>query len=452
MCGIFGIVGAPEASYQTYLGLQALQHRGQEGTGIVAVDGERYQAIRRAGLVREAFDDTALGILKGSSAIGHNRYSTTGASTLQNIQPFVMRTRLGMVAVSHNGNLVNAQDLIRSLEKQGSIFQSTTDTEVIVHLIAKHGKNLIDAVPHALRLVEGAYSLLILNQHHLIAVRDPHGFRPLVMGTMQDREHGDGIVFASESCAFDLIGADFIREVEPGEMIVVDLDTTTYKSYRPFAHSPKTRCVFEHVYFARPDSNLFGAGVYEVRKELGQRLAREQPAEGDMVIPVPDSGLPAAIGYSKESGIPFEMGLVRSHYTGRSFIQPVDRDLSVRLKLNAIPAIEGKDVIVIDDSLVRGTTSRKIISMLRETGAKKVHLRIAAPPTIAPCVYGIDTPNKDELLAGRYNTQEICELIGADSLGYLSIEGLLEVAGKYSGDGFCHACFSNVYPTERKEQ
>lgn len=448
MCAIFGITPHAEASNLTYLGLHALQHRGQEGAGIVSTEGVNPYVHRRKGLVADVFTNGSLHRLKGHTAIGHTRYSTTGANTMANLQPLLMKSALGWVAIAHNGNLVNATALTSALENEGSIFQSTNDTEVIIHLIARsREKNFPSALISALRQVEGAYSLLVLNQETLIAVRDPYGFRPLVMGNLNGSR-----IFASETCAFDLIGAQYEREVEPGEMIVVSLqEKGRMESIRPLERAEKKRCVFEYIYFARPDSLLFGDNVHEMRKALGRRLAKEHPTpDAEVVIPVPDSGVPAAIGYAEESSVKFDMGIIRSHYIGRTFIEPRQsiRDFGVKLKLNAVgPALKDKNIVVVDDSLVRGTTSKKIIKMLRDAGAKKVHLRISSPPTTHSCFYGIDTPTRTELLASSESLERIRQFIGADTLGYLSLEGLMDVAGKRAGEGFCHACFSGQYPT-----
>jgi len=447
MCAIFGISGAEEAANLTYLGLHALQHRGQEGTGIVSTNGTDPFVHKERGLVGDIFTSPVIDRLKGHTAIGHNRYSTAGGNTSENLQPVIMKSSIGWVSIAHNGNLVNASELTRKLEEEGSIFQSTADTEVILHLIAKSGeRDLVTALTHALKQISGAYSLLILNKEYLIAVRDPQGFRPLVMG-----EHNGKPIFASETTAFDLIGAKYQREVEPGEMVVVSLKNEfKNSSIYPFKSTPKKRCVFEQVYFARPDSIIYGSNVYQTRKKLGKRLAEEQPAKNaDMVIPVPDSGVYAAIGYSEASRLPFEMGIIRSHYIGRTFIEPRQsiRDFGVKLKLNPVAeTIHGKSLVVVDDSLVRGTTSKKLIQHLRNAGAREVHLRISAPPTAHPCFYGIDTPTKKELLASSNSVEEIRKFVGADTLGYLSIEGLLKVAQEKSGEGFCHACFSGDYP------
>lgn len=447
MCAIFGISGAEEAANLTYLGLHALQHRGQEGTGIVSTNGTDPFVHKERGLVGDIFTSPVIDRLKGHTAIGHNRYSTAGGNTSENLQPVIMKSSIGWVSIAHNGNLVNASELTRKLEEEGSIFQSTADTEVILHLIAKSGeRNLVTALTHALKQISGAYSLLVLNKEYLIAVRDPQGFRPLVMG-----EHNGKPIFASETTAFDLIGAKYQREVEPGEMVVVSLKNEfKNSSIYPFKPTPKKRCVFEQVYFARPDSIIYGSNVYQTRKKLGKRLAEEQPAKNaDMVIPVPDSGVYAAIGYAEASRLPFEMGIIRSHYIGRTFIEPRQsiRDFGVKLKLNPVAeTIHGKSLVVVDDSLVRGTTSKKLIQHLRNAGAREVHLRISAPPTTHPCFYGIDTPTKKELLASSNSVEEIRKFVGADTLGYLSIEGLLKVAQEKSGEGFCHACFSGDYP------
>jgi amidophosphoribosyltransferase len=449
MCAIFGIAGHEEAANLTYLGLHALQHRGQEGAGIVATDGNAPLAVRRRGLVAEAFSNGALETLKGQHAIGHTRYSTTGGNTDANLQPLLMKSFLGWVSVAHNGNLVNAPTLIKDLEQGGSIFQSTNDTEVIIHLMARSkAKDLPSALVSALQRVEGAYSLLVLNHDTLIAIRDSFGFRPMVLG-----EFNGSYVFASETCAFDLIGAKYLREVEPGEMLVLNLKEPKpqLRSSFPLAKTPLRRCIFEYIYFARPDSNLYGANVHEMRKALGRRLAKEQPAEdAEVVIPVPDSGVPAAIGFAEASNLRFDMGIIRSHYIGRTFIEPKQsiRDFGVKLKLNPVRhCVEGKSIVVVDDSLVRGTTSKKLIRHLREAGARKVHMRISAPPTTHSCFYGIDTPTRTELVGSSLTPDQICDFIGADSLGYLSLPGLVSVASAQVGEGFCHACFSGQYPT-----
>lgn len=447
MCAIFGISGAEEAANLTYLGLHALQHRGQEGTGIVSTDGTHPFVHKERGLVGDTFTASVIDRLKGHTAIGHNRYSTAGGNTSENLQPVIMKSSIGWVSIAHNGNLINAPELTQKLEQEGSIFQSTADTEVILHLIAKsQERELVAALTHALKQISGAYSLLVLNHEKLIAVRDPQGFRPLVMGL-----HNHRPVFASETTAFDLIGAKYVREIEPGEMVVVSLkEAFKITTIHPLKPTSQKRCIFEQVYFARPDSVIYGSNVYQTRKNLGKRLAQEQPSlKADMVIPVPDSGVYAAIGYAEESRLPFEMGIIRSHYIGRTFIEPRQsiRDFGVKLKLNPVAdTINGKSIVVVDDSLVRGTTSKKLIQHLRNAGAREVHLRISAPPTAHPCFYGIDTPTKKELLASSNTIEAIRAFVGADSLGYLSLEGLLSVAEQKSGEGFCHACFSGDYP------
>lgn len=449
MCAIFGIIGHEEAANFTYLGLHALQHRGQEGAGIITTNEQRKpRVIRGQGLVGDVFSSEKLAELKGFSAVGHTRYSTSGENNPANLQPLLMKSHMGWLAVAHNGNLVNAKELIKKLEKEGSLFQSTTDTEVILHLIARNKNgNLSHAIIEALKQVEGAYSLLFLTPDFLIAVRDPYGFRPLVMGNVNGAK-----VFSGETCAFELMGAEFEREIAPGEMVIVSRkEPGKIESLFPFEKKPQKKCVFEYVYFARPDTSLFGAQVYEVRKSLGKRLAEEHPVpHADVVIPVPDSGVPAAIGFSEGSKIPFDMGILRSHYIGRTFIEPKQsiRDFGVKLKLSPISkCVKDKVVVVIDDSLVRGTTSKKLIRLLREAGAKEVHIRISAPPTTHSCFYGIDTPTREELLASSKNNKEICEFIGADSLGYLSLDGLLKAGESVTQKGFCHACFSGEYPT-----
>jgi amidophosphoribosyltransferase len=449
-CGVFGIHGHPEASNMTYLGLYALQHRGQESAGIASADGEVITFHKEMGLVADIFSEEILARLPGHVAIGHVRYSTTGSSELKNAQPVVVDFESGSIAVAHNGNLVNAHEIKRELEVSGSIFQSTMDTEVIVHLIARSRKERVeDRIVDALNQVRGAYSLLFMTRDRLIGVRDPHGIRPLVLG----RTKGNGTVICSESCALDLIEADFLREVEPGEMVVVD--PRGVQSYRPFLPAVERFCIFEHVYFARPDSILGGRSVYEVRKELGRQLARECPAEADIVIPVPDSGVPAALGYSGAAGIPFEMGLIRNHYVGRTFIEPQQsiRHFGVKIKLNAVrDVVEGRRVVVVDDSIVRGTTGRKIIKMIRGAGAKEIHVRISSPPTCYPCFYGIDTPLRRDLIAATHTLDEINTYLTSDSMGYLSMRGLHACVpnGKTT---YCDACFSGSYtvPLEAEE-
>ncbi len=446
-CGIFGIYNNPNAAYIAYLGLYALQHRGQESAGIAATDGNRITYHRDFGLVSSVFKSSTLKQLKGSVAIGHNRYSTSGASdSPDNIQPIVVSYKYGQLAIAHNGNLVNALELREKLEEEGSIFRGTTDSEVIVHLIVKSKmKNFIGKLMDALSKLKGAYSLLVMTNKKLIAARDPWGFRPLCMGELNGSP-----VFASETCAFDLIGAKFIRDVEPGEVIVIEKGKISTLKIPVNQNCRKSQCIFEFVYFARPDSRIFGRSVYEVRKNFGKTLARECPADADLVIPVPDSGVVPALGYAQESGIHFEMGLIRNHYVGRTFIKPEQqmRDIGVKVKLNPIPEIlKGKRVVVIDDSIVRGTTSRKIIRMLKEAGAKEVHMRISSPPTKWPCYFGIDTPTKDQLIASSHSINEICKYIEADSLGYLSLEGMIAATGG-TADDYCTACFNGDYPVE----
>ncbi|MBI3753438.1 MAG: amidophosphoribosyltransferase, partial [Deltaproteobacteria bacterium] len=415
-CGVFGIFGHTEAANMTYLGLYALQHRGQESAGIVSSDGSQIHSHKAMGLVADIFGEDVLRRLPGYAAIGHVRYSTAGASNLKNAQPFTVDYSRGGIAVAHNGNLVNAGLLRDELEAYGSIFQSSMDTEIIVHLIATSKANtLTDRIADALKQVKGSYSLVFLTETQMVAVRDPNGFRPLALGRLKD-----AWVVASETCAFDLIEAEYVRDIEPGEMLL--LDRFSPKSFRPFDKAQYTPCVFEFIYFARPDSNIFGTNVYAVRKNLGRELARENPIDADIVIPVPDSGVPAAIGFAEESKIPFQMGLIRNHYVGRTFIEPKDaiRHFGVKIKLNAVKELlKGKKVVVIDDSIVRGTTSRKIVKMIRDAGAKEVHMRISSPPTTCPCFYGIDTPTKKELIASSHTLDEITTYITADTLKYL---------------------------------
>jgi len=448
MCGVFGIHGHDEAANLAYLGLHALQHRGQESAGIVAGD----KGLRRhvgMGLVTDVFDEKSLVRLPGRAAIGHTRYSTAGSSEVRNAQPFLFDYAGGSVAIAHNGNLVNAEELRTRLEASGSIFQTTSDTECIVHLMAKVPEfDPVARLIAALRQVTGAYSLVLLADNKLIGVRDPYGFRPLVIGRFKD-----SYVLSSETSSFDLIEAEYIRDVEPGELVVIDERGLTSHRVQPEAVDNRF-CVFEHVYFARPDSLVNGKSVYRARERMGMRLAIEQPIEADVVIPVPDSGVPAAIGYAKQAGIPFEMGLIRSHYVGRTFIEPQDsiRHFGVRLKLSPVRSVvDGKRVVVVDDSLVRGTTSRKIVKMLRSAGAKEVHLRISAPPTTHPCFYGIDTPTRSELVAASHSIEEIARYVTCDSLGYLSHDGLMGAVavrepGPVNAGGYCSACFTGEYP------
>jgi len=444
MCGIVGIYNNEEASNLAYLALYALQHRGQECAGIVTSDGSTFHQYREMGLVSDIFTKQVLSSLPGKNAIGHVRYSTSGESDIKNAYPFVIKYAHGWLAVSHNGNLTNFKVLREQLEDEGSIFQATVDSEVVMHLIAKGGtKSLEERISNALSKVKGSYSFLFLTETRMIAARDPFGFRPLVLGKFDD-----GYIIASETCAVDLVGAKFVREVEPGEVIIIDKNGL--KSFFPFGkEKQKAHCIFEYIYFARPDSYIFGHNVYEVRKNFGRRLAREHPVEADMVIPVPDSGVPAAIGYSQESGIPFEMGMVRNHYVGRTFIEPKSeiRHFGVKIKLNPLKGVmEGKRIVCIDDSIVRGTTSMKIVKMLKDAGAKEVHMRISSPPTIWPCFYGINTPTREELIANKLGLDEIKNFIGADSVGYLSKEGL--AIPPISKERFCSACFTGAYPEE----
>jgi amidophosphoribosyltransferase len=441
-CGVFGIYGHTEAANLSYLGIHALQHRGQESAGIASWDGRRIHLHKAMGLVGDVFTQQAIAGLPGTSAIGHTRYSTAGQSNLANAQPMVARTTAGQIAVAHNGNLVNYEELKSDLERKGALFQGSSDTEVIVHLLAHQRDGSVEErIRGALANVRGAYSLLFLTEKGVVAVRDPLGFRPLVLGRLRN----GATVFASETCALDLIEAEYIREIEPGEMVVVD-----DKGLRTVQTLPKQRagkCIFELIYFARPDSQVFSRSVYATRKALGKRLAIEQPVQADVVVPVPDSGVAAALGYSEQSGIPYDMGLIRSHYVGRTFIEPSQsiRHFGVKLKLNPVPhVVKGKRVVVVDDSIVRGTTSRKIVKMLRDAGAREVHLRISAPPTRWPCYYGIDTPVRSELIAASHTVDEIARYVTADSLGYLSKEGMHEAA-KAEPRSFCDACFTGEY-------
>src|SRR5581483_8025127 len=425
-----------------YLSLYALQHRGQESAGIVASNGEALISHRGMGHVAEIFGEDILRRLEGRLAIGHNRYSTTGSTVLKNCQPFVVEWARGALAIAHNGNLVNADELRQMLEARGAIFQSTVDSEVIIHLIAGSSANgLVERIVDALGQVRGAYSLVFMTEDKIIAARDPGGFRPLVLGRI-----GDAVVVASETCALDLVDATYEREIEPGELVVIS--DKGIESVKPFPPAASHHCVFEYVYFSRPDSTVFGRNVYEVRKELGRQLARESGVPADIVIPVPDSGVPAAIGYAEEAGLPFEMGLIRNHYVGRTFIEPSSsiRHFGVKVKLNALrEVLGGKRVIVVDDSIVRGTTSRKLVHMIRQAGAVEVHMRISSPPTTHPCFYGIDTPTREELIASSHDIPGIRDFLGADSLAYLSLGGLYGFAGG-AGAGFCDACFTGRYP------
>jgi amidophosphoribosyltransferase len=442
-CGIFGVFGHPDAAHLAYMGLYALQHRGQESAGIAAGDGERIRLEKGMGLVNDVFTEARLAELPGDRAIGHVRYSTAGDTVAGNAQPYLIECHRGEIAIAHNGNLVNAGLLRQELEAAGSIFQSTSDTEVILHLYARnHRERLEDAIAASLYKVMGAFSLLFLAPEAMVAARDPWGFRPLVLGRLEG-----ATIVTSETCALDLIDAEYVRDVEPGEMVVVDAQGV--RSFKPFPPEPAAQCVFEHVYFARPDSLVFGRTVLESRCMLGRQLAREAPAAADVVVAIPDSGVGAALGFSEESGLPFEWGLIRNHYIGRTFIQPRQgqRSLGVKIKLNPVrQVIEGRRVVLIDDSIVRGTTSRKIVRMVRDAGAREVHLRISSPPTTGPCYYGIDTPLKSELIASSHSVEEIRRFVEADTLGYLSHAGLLKAVADPEGSRHCTACFSGRYP------
>ncbi|MDV2502460.1 MAG: amidophosphoribosyltransferase [bacterium] len=443
-CAVFGIFNHPEAANMTYLGLYALQHRGQESAGIVASNGKELHLEVDMGLVADIFDAERLLRLPGHLAIGHTRYSTCGESQLKNAQPIAIDYARGSLALAHNGNLVNADHLRQELEAGGSIFRSTMDSEVIVHLIARSDRDrLVDRIIDAIEQVRGAYSLAIMGPNELIGARDPFGFRPLCLGKLRD-----AYILASETCALDLIEAEYLRDVEPGEVVIINEEGLT--SHFPFPKVKLAQCIFEFVYFSRPDSFIFNRSVHEVRKALGHRLAKEAYVGVDIVVPVPDSGVPAALGYAEESGIPFEMALIRNHYIGRTFIEPQQsiRHFGVKIKLNPIKRLfEGRRVVVIDDSIVRGTTSRKILKMIRQAGAKEVHMRISSPPTTHPCFYGIDTPTRRELIASSHSVEETRKYITADSLEYLSLEGLLSTVYP-NHDDYCTACFTGEYPVE----
>jgi amidophosphoribosyltransferase len=441
-CGLFGIYGHPEAANLAYLGIYAMQHRGQESAGIAASDGEQVRVAKAMGQVAEVFNATTLAKLPGAMAIGHVRYSTTGDSRLANAQPFLIDCAHGQISICHNGNLVNARELRDELVRDGSIFQTSSDTEVVLHLYAKSRAGSVEqAIIESVTQVRGAFSFLMLTRDRLVAVRDPHGFRPLALGRL-----GDAWVACSETCALDLIGATYVRDVEPGEVVIVG--PAGLKSYKPFPPARLAHCVFEHVYFARPDSYVFGQSVNEVRTNLGRFLAREAPTDADVVVPIPDSGVCAAVGYAEESGIPMRMGLIRNHYIGRTFIQPQQsiRHFGVKVKLNPVRSIlEGKKVVLVDDSIVRGTTSRKIVRMVKAAGAREVHMRISCPPTISPCFYGVDTPQRSELIAATHTLDEIRKYLDAESLSYLSLEGLLEAVGNGS-QSYCTSCYTGSYP------
>ena len=445
-CGVFGIFGHEDASRLAYLGLYALQHRGQESAGIVSSDGKKLFAERGMGQVSDVFPESVMARLPGDLAIGHVRYSTAGKVSINEAQPFAVNCSLGQIALCHNGNLPDASEARRQLEAEGAIFSSTSDTEVVLHRMAraKDKSSLVGAVVEALDGDEGAFSMLFATPTQMIAVRDARGFRPLCMGRLNG-----ATVFASETCAFDLIGAEYVRDVAPGEVVLVDADGI--QSFTPFAPRPTTHCIFEHVYFSRPDSLVFGRSVNKSRHLLGRYLARECPADADIVVPVPDSGVSAAIGYATESGLKFRFGLMRNHYVGRTFIEPRSqiRHFGVKIKLNPVrDLIEGRRVVLIDDSIVRGTTSQKLVKMMRDAGAREIHMRISCPPTIAPCYYGVDTPNREELIAAHKSVEEIRQFLGADSLGYLSHKGQLDAVGDAGQERHCTACYTGKYPTK----
>jgi amidophosphoribosyltransferase len=443
-CAVFGIYGHPEAANLAYLGLYAMQHRGQESAGIASADGHRIVVTKHMGYVADIFSSTRLANLTGTAAIGHTRYSTAGDSGLANAQPILIDCTHGQIAVGHNGNLVNAQELKEHLVRLGSIFQTSSDTEVILHLYARsRAATVEDAIVESISQVRGAFSLVILTPDRLIVARDTHGFRPLALGRL-----GDAWVACSETCALDLIGATYVRDVEPGEVVVIGPEGL--KSVKPFLSERLAHCVFEHVYFARPDSYVFGKSVNEVRTNLGRNLARDNPVDADVIVPIPDSGVCAAIGYSEQSGVPMRMGLIRNHYVGRTFIQPQQsiRHFGVRVKLNPVRSIlEGKRVVLVDDSIVRGTTSRKIVRMVKAAGAREVHMRISCPPTISPCFYGVDTPRRSELIAATHTLDEIRRYLDAETLSYLSIESLLEAVGN-GRSSYCTSCYTGQYPVE----
>ena len=448
-CGVFGVFGHPEAAKVAYLGIYALQHRGQESAGMISSDGSDLHTHKAMGQVVEIFQPAVLAKLPGSAAIGHTRYSTAGDKALMNAQPIVIDCNKGKLSVAHNGNLTNAADWRRKLEHRGSIFQTNSDTEVIVHLLAKSAaRNLSGALGDALNQVEGAYSLVVLTPEELYAARDPRGFRPLVLGRLAVPGAGDAWLVASETCAFDLLNAEYVREIEPGEMLRIS--RSGVESIRFAPHKSHQLCIFEHVYFSRPDSVVFGRSVNDSREMLGRLLAREHPVAADVVVPVPDSGVPAAVGFAMEARVAFRMGLIRNHYIGRTFIEPSQaiRDFGVKLKLNPVRELmAGKRVVLVDDSIVRGTTSRKIVRMVREAGASEVHVRISCPPTISPCYYGVDTPTREELIASSHTPEEICRFLGADSLGYLSLAAMRQAVQDTQGK-FCTSCYTGVYPTD----
>jgi len=448
-CGVVAICGHPEAAKMAYLGLYALQHRGQESAGICTSDGETVHCHKSMGHVAEIFTNEVIKTLPGALAIGHTRYSTAGDTVLLNAQPFSVVCNKGRIALAHNGNIVNASELRQDLGRRGSIFQASSDTEVILHLMAHSSeRTLAGALRDALLQLEGAFSLVCLAQDRIIVARDPHGFRPLAVGEMEVSGGGKCYVFASETCAFDLIGAVYLHDVDPGEMVIVGPEGMTRERFTP--EQPRAQCVFEHVYFSRPDSIVFGRSVAESREELGRLMAREAPADADIVVPVPDSGVAAAIGYASESGLPYRQALIRNHYVGRTFIEPSQaiRDFGVKLKLNPVRhLLQGKRVVLVDDSIVRGTTSRKIVRMVRQAGAREVHLRISCPPTISPCFYGVDTPNRSELIASSHTVEEIRRFVEADSLRYLSLASLRDAVADDRHE-YCYACYTGDYPTD----
>jgi len=453
-CGLFGIFGHIDAAAHAALGLHALQHRGQEASGIVSYDGEQFHTHKALGLVGDNFSSQdVINELPGQSALGHVRYSTAGEKALRNVQPLFAEFKFGGLAIAHNGNLTNAHTMRRRLIDRGCIFQSTSDSENIIHLVAtsEYGK-VVDRLTDALQQMKGAYSLVALTKQKLIGVRDPHGVRPLVLGRL-----GEAWILASETCALDIIGGEFIRDIDPGEIVIID--EKGVRSVKPFSKVPCRFCIFEYVYFARPDSQIEGRSVYEVRKKIGTELAAESPVSADLVVPVPDSGVPSAIGYAEAAGLPFDLGIIRNHYVGRTFIEPTHqiRNLGVKLKHNAnAPALKGKRVILVDDSIVRGTTSVKIVNMVRQAGASEVHMRIASPPTMHPCFYGIDTPEKSELLANRFNVAEMAGHIGVDSLAFISINGMYRAVGEEAGRqeerNYCDACFTGDYTIDLTDQ
>jgi amidophosphoribosyltransferase len=448
-CGVVAICGHPEAAKMAYLGLYALQHRGQESAGICTSDGATVHCHKSMGHVAEIFTNDVIQTLPGALAIGHTRYSTAGDTVLLNAQPFSVVCNKGRIALAHNGNIVNASELRQDLGRRGSIFQASSDTEVILHLMAHSSeRTLAAALRDALLQLEGAFSLVCLAQDRVIVARDPHGFRPLAVGEMEVSGGGKCYVFASETCAFDLIGAVYLHDVDPGEMVIVGPEGMTRERFTP--EQPRAQCVFEHVYFSRPDSIVFGRSVAESREELGRLLAREAPADADIVVPVPDAGVAAAIGYASESGLPFRQALIRNHYVGRTFIEPSQaiRDFGVKLKLNPVRhLLQGKRVVLVDDSIVRGTTSRKIVRMVRQAGAREIHLRISCPPTISPCFYGVDTPNRSELIASSHNVEEIRRFVEADTLQYLSLASLRDAVADDRHE-YCYACYTGDYPTD----